>query len=38
MIKFTWNGSVSKEMPVIFKNSKKLACEIPDMGVDIPIG
>ena len=23
---------------VIFKNSKKIACEIPDMGADVPVG
>jgi len=29
---------VSKEVSGIFKNFKKVGCEIPDMGSDVPIG
>jgi len=29
---------VSKEVPAVFKNHKKLGCEIPDMGPEVPVG
>ena len=37
-VKFTYNGQISKEIVPIFKNVKKLACEIPDFGGEIPVG
>lgn len=36
--KFSFNGNASKEIFVHFKNSRKLACEIPDMGAEVPTG
>ena len=29
---------MTKEVHGIFKNAKKIACEIPDLGADVPIG
>ncbi len=29
---------VQKEVNGIFKNAKKIGCEIPDMGGDVPVG
>jgi hypothetical protein len=37
-VKFTYNGIVSKEVNAIYKNLKKLACDIPDMGAEVPVG
>ncbi len=38
-VKFSHAASgVSKEVSAIFKNAKKLGCEIPDMGGEVPVG
>lgn len=38
-VKFSHASSgVSKEIHANFKNAKKLGCEIPDMGGEVPIG
>lgn len=29
---------MSKEVTAYFKNARKVACEIPDLGGDVPIG
>ena len=29
---------MSKEITAIYKNVRKLACEIPDMGHEVPVG
>ena len=29
---------MSKEVNAIYKNIRKLACEIPDMGHEVPVG
>jgi hypothetical protein len=33
---FTWNDSVTRRGPVIYKNPKLLASSIPDFGADMP--
>ena len=39
MIRFIQGGgSVQKDVYAIYKNENKLACEIPDLGSDVPIG
>lgn len=38
MVSFIWNGSISKKVKPIYKNSKKLGVEVPDMGVDVEMG
>ncbi len=38
-MKFTHQSTgVIKEIQGIFKNSKKIGCEIPDMGAEVPVG
>lgn len=38
-IKFSHASTgVTKEVAAVFKNSKKLGCEIPDLGGDVPVG
>lgn len=36
--RFIFNPQVYKDVPVIFKNERKLACDIPDMGGEVPVG
>jgi hypothetical protein len=38
--KFIFNGGMVEveQTNVIFKNQEKLACEVPDLGADVPIG
>jgi len=39
MVLFSWGqGSVTKRTKPIYKNSKKLAVELPDMGSSVEIG
>jgi len=38
MARFTQNGSVHKLVKPVYKTSKKLAVEIPDMGAEVEIG
>ena len=38
-VKFSHGATgVQKEVHGIFKNAKKIGCEIPDMGADVPVG
>jgi hypothetical protein len=38
MVSFIWSGSVTKKVKPIYKNTKKLAIEVPDMGTSVEIG
>lgn len=38
MVRFTQAGTVSKMIKPVFKSSKKLAIEVPDMGAEVEIG
>jgi len=38
MVRFTCKGIVHKFAKPVYKTSKKLAVEIPDMGTDVEIG
>lgn len=38
MVRFTCKGTVNKLLKPVFKTSKKLAVEIPDMGNEVEIG
>lgn len=38
VVSFCWEGNVTKKVRPVFKNARKLAVEIPDMGVDVEIG
>ena len=31
-------SGVSRDAPAVFKNRRKLGCEIPDMGAEVPVG
>ena len=37
-VKFTYEGSVVKEVEGIYKNPTKIGCLIPDMGEEVPVG
>ena len=38
MVRFTCKGTVNKQVKPVFKTSKKLAVEVPDMGTEVEIG
>ena len=38
MARFTQNGTVHKLVKPVYKSSKKLAIEVPDMGEEVKIG
>jgi|LauGreDrversion4_2_1035121.scaffolds.fasta_scaffold1295106_1 hypothetical protein len=38
MVRFTCKGIVHKFAKPVYKTSKKIAVEIPDMGTDVEIG
>lgn len=38
MVRLTQNGTVHKLVKPVFKSTKKLAIEVPDMGAEVEIG
>ena len=38
MVRFTCKGTVNKLVKPVFKTTKKLAVEVPDMGTEVEIG